>query len=575
MTQLTPIPADVAAPSKPGIRAATQLLRAFAARGVGAAFVIPGGAVGPIFDALADVPEIDLVSTRHEATAVFAAIGHARATGKPALVLVTSGPGATNTLTGVACAEAEDVPVILIGGDVATRFAGRGAFQDGSHLGLDVVGLMRNITRFSTSVFSPSMAAGAAARAWSAATTGRPGPVFLAVPYDVGLTTSSESEIAHSPSHVQEPDPAACRAAKDLLVSAKRPLLVLGSGARGAVRASVALAEQLSAPVVVTSHAKGVFPERHPLYLGLLGNAEHPSARDYVVSRPDVVCVVGSRLGDFATNGWRLPIAGKTATIQIDRDPLRIGCNAPVTLGIVADSALALDAIHQAPSQSRPAPIRECVGFRTLPWERSSSPGLLKPQRVVEAIGEAFSDAVFCSDIGEHMGFAQHYLLVEGPDRFHCMAGLGSMGSGLGAAIGVQHARPCERVVAFVGDGGFHMHAGELLTCVERDIGVIFVVFNDGCWNMVEHGFRAIFRRAPCRLPRQIADIAAIARSYGADACRLDDEAALEPSRLRALARPGVPLVLDVRIDPRESLSRANRSQALRASRPGDPRGAE
>ncbi len=567
MTQLTPLPSQVQPATRSGIRVAIQLLRALAARGVRTAFGIPGGAVGPIFDALAEVPQIELVATRQESTAVFAAIGHARATGTPAVVLVTSGPGVTNTLTGVACALAEEVPLIVIGGDVATAWAGRGAFQDSSHLGLDVVSLMRQVTRWSSSVFSPSIAAGAVARAWSAATGARPGPVFLSVPYDVAQGTTTQARLAlPQDAGPLVPDEAACHSAAELLASATRPLLVLGSGARGALAESVALAEQLASPVVVTSHAKGVFPETHPLYLGLVGNAGHPSATEYVASRPDVVCIVGSRLGDFATNAWALAIGGRDATIQIDRDPLLIGRNAPVTLGIVGDAGLALEAMRVACADVRP-PVRACLPLRKLPWSTTAPAGLVKPQAVIESIGRAFEDAVFCSDIGEHMGFAQHYLTVDGPDRFHCMTGLGSMGSGFGAAIGIQHARPAERVVAFVGDGGFHMHVSELLTCVERRIGLVLVVFNDGCWSMVEHGFRAVFRRKPSQLPQAVADIASIARSYGADARRIDGLEQLEPERLRALPRRGVPLVLDVRIDPSESLSRGTRSRALGALR--------
>jgi acetolactate synthase-1/2/3 large subunit len=565
MTLATPLPPEITARTKSGTRAATQVLRALAAHGVRAAFGIPGGAAGPIFDALSDVPEIELVSTRHETTAVFAAIGHARATGIPALVIVTAGPGVTNTLTGVASAHLEEVPLIVLGGEVATSWAGRGAFQDGSQAGLDVVTLMRNVTRWSASVYAPSMAAGAAARAWSIATGSRPGPVFLSIPYDVGQASSLGGTIVSSLDPVPVPPAAACKAAAEFLGAARRPLLVLGSGARHAVRAGVELAERLSSPVVATPHAKGVFPERHPLYLGLIGNVGHPSARDYIASGPDVVCVVGSRLGDFATNAWRTPIAGRSATIQIDRDPFLIGRNAPVTLGIVGDASATLLAIaaHLPEERCSGSSIRERVALRTKPWNENAPAGLVKPQRAVIGLGEAFPDAIFCSDIGEHMGFAQHYLSVDGPDRFHCMSGLGSMGSGFGAAIGIKHANPGTTVVVFVGDGGFNMHVGEMLTCVEHRIGVVFVVFNDGRWSMVEHGFRAVFRRAPGGLPKQVANLAAVARAYGADGHVIDSAAALAPERLRSLVRGPTPLVLDVRIDPSESLSDSTRSSAL------------
>lgn len=546
---------------RPGTRAATSILRALVARGVRAVFGIPGGSIGPIFDALVDVPELDLVTTRHEATAVFAALGHARMTGTPAVVLVTSGPGVTNTITGVATAHLEELPLIVIGGEVATTWSGRAAFQDGSQAGLDLVALMRNITRWSATINSPSMVQGAMERAWSYAMGPRPGPVFLSVPYDVAQTPFVDRPIISPlPQLPLAPNPTACRAAAELLDSARKPLLLLGTGARGATNEAVRLAERLAMPVAVTAHAKGAFPERHPLYLGLLGNSGHPSVRDYALDL-DVVCVVGSRLGDFATNGWQVPIRGRVGTIQIDRDPLLIGRNAPVTLGIVADARMALAEIALATAGTNEPERR--VAFRRKPWAVDTAPGLVKPQAAVTALGEAFPDAVFCSDIGEHMAFAQHYLTVERADRFHCMSGLGAMGSGIGAAIGVKHARPHETVVAFVGDGGFNMHVGDLLTCAEQRIGVIFAVFNDGRWNMVEHGFRAVFRRVPDTLPRQVADLAAVARGYGVDAIVIDSPQALLPDRLRSYVREGVPLVLDIRIDPAESLTADTRSLAL------------
>jgi len=560
MTQPTPLPSEVVALARPGTRAAVHLLRGFAARGVRVAFGIPGSSVGPLFDALADVPEIELVATRHETTAVFAAIGHARATGIPALVLVTSGPGVTNTLTGIASAHLEDVPLIVLGGDVATTWAARGAFQDSSPAGLDVVSLMRGVTRFTTAVLAPSMASGAAARAWASAMGPRPGPVFLSVPYDV-MQSAAVQPIAIADAltpPVQLPDDGACEAAAAIVSRAQRPLLVLGNGARGASAAAVELAEKTNMPVVVTPHAKGVFPETHPLYLGLIGNAGHPSAHDYVASGPDVVCVAGSRLGDFATNGWRLFVGGRIATIQIDRDPLLIGRNAPVTLGIVGDAKATLESI--ANHVGEVTSVRKSPRLRTQPWNANAPAGTVKPQHAVLALERAFEGATFCSDIGEHMGLAQHYLTIDSPQRFHCMVGLGSMGSGVGAAIGIKHATPSESVLVFVGDGGFNMHVSDLMTCVEQNIGVVFAVFNDGCWNMVEHGFRAVFRRRPGGMPSRVANLAEVARAYGADACVIDDADKLDMTYLRSLVRPRVPLVLDIRIDRTESLSAGTRS---------------
>jgi acetolactate synthase-1/2/3 large subunit len=533
-----------------------------AERGVRVAFGIPGGAVGPIFDALFEVPEIQFVATRHETTAVFAAAGYARATGTPALVLVTSGPGVTNTLTGVASALLEELPVIVIGGDIPAAWRGRAAFQDGSPGALDVVSLMRGVTRFSACVESPANVAGVVSRAWLAATECRPGPVFLSVPYDIAQATTERGAIAFAERAPDaEPNAISTRAAAELLSEAKRPLLVLGNGARAATAEAVDLAEAANAPVAVTSHAKGVFPERHPLYLGLAGNAGHPSVTDYVASEPDVVCIVGSRLGDFATSGWRLGLAGRRGTIHVDRDPMMLGRNTPMTLGIVGDARRTLAAIAAAVPQI--PRVRECVSRRTRAWSVEVPTGMVKPQHAVLSLESAFPSATFCSDIGEHMTFAQHYLTVDSPDRFHCFTGFGSMGSGFGGAIGIKHARRHAQVVVFCGDGGFHMHGGDLLTCVEQRLGIVFAVFNDGCWNMVDHGFRAVFRRKPSTFVSRVTNIAEIARGYGADAHVIDHPSLLEPSHLRTLAREGVPLVLDVRVDPSEALSPLSRAADL------------
>jgi acetolactate synthase-1/2/3 large subunit len=545
-------------------RAAAVILRTFAKRGVTTAFGIPGGAVSPVFDALASCPDIRYVPTRHEAMAVYAAMGHARMTGVPALVLTTAGPGVMNALTGVAAALAEEIPVIVLGGEVSTLAAGRSGFQEGTALGLDVVSVLRPVTRWSSSIMGAGSAAGAAERAFAMATTGRPGPVFMSLPFDVAQASALDSPVSHAGAISAITDEQACGLAAQALARARRPLLVFGNGARTAARELRQLAERLAAPVVVTAHAKGVFPERHPLYLGIVGHAGHPSAEDYLARRPDVVCIVGSRLGDLATNGWKLDLSGSEATIQIDRDPLFIGRNAPVTLGIVGDARSTASAISNALPLEGARPIRLRGGCRSHEWTETAG-GPLKPQRVLAALSAAFPDAIWCSDIGEHMGMAQHYLRVDRPDQFHCMSGLAAMGSGIGAAIGIQRARPDASVVAIVGDGGFMMHAGEILTCVEQGIGVVFAVFNDGRWNMVDHGFRSVYGRLPENLPSRVADIATVARGLGADAARIESRGDLDAGLLASLRRSQRPLVLDVRIDPSENLSARSRSVSLRS----------
>jgi acetolactate synthase-1/2/3 large subunit len=548
--------------------AAEQILRVLATRGVRAAFGVPGGLISSVYDALAAVPQIGLVSTRHENMAGFAAMGHAIATGAPAIVLTTSGPGITNAITAMAAAASEEIPMIVIAGEVGTSATTRAAFQDSSSNAMDAVAMMRTIARYSARVEDAAAAPGMAAHALRMATGSKPGPVFLSLPINVGNTRARAIPLSmHAAEAPLAPDPEACAIVARELLRARMPLLVLGNGARFATDAIRELAERTCTPVVTTAHAKGAFPETHPLHLGLIGFGGHPSATQYLAGKPDAVCVIGSRLGDFATDGWAAPIGGTRATFQIDRDPLLVGRNYPVTLGIVADARAAVQTILAALPLDVRRRIRE-QHARTYvrPESITSDASPLKPARVLAALQLAFPDALFTSDIGEHCAHAAHYLVVDDPSRFRAMLGIASMGTGIGVAMGARHARRDRPVVCICGDGGFAMHAGDLLTCVESGIDVVLAVMNDGRWNMVHHGFRAVYGKQPDALAERVADLAAVARGFGAIGERIERASDLAPERLRSLAGLGRPVVLDVRIDPDDALSIGTRSAAVRRS---------
>jgi acetolactate synthase I/II/III large subunit len=547
---------------------AKAMLSAFAERGVRAAFGIPGGLISPIFDALADVKEIDLVMTRHEGMAAFAAMGHAVATGMPALVLTTGGPGITNALTGIAAAFVEELPLIAIAGEVPTSASGRGALQDSSSSGIDSVAMLRTVTRWSARVDSASQALGAVEQALQIATGPRPGPVFLSIPLDVGNHRAQPTPV--SPALVEphpngRPDPIACAEIVACLLRARRPLLVVGNGARAASGELRELAERLRCPIVTTPHAKGIFPDSHPLHLGGIGIGGHPSVSAYLANPPDVVCIIGSRLGDYATNGWSIPLTGTEATYQIDREPRALGRNYPLTLGVVGDAALALRAmIAKLPTDSAP-PFRDSYGIRRVNESSlvdDSTP--LKPGRVLRALQEAFPEAFWTCDQGEHCAYALHYLQIDRADEFRTMVGLASMGSGIGLAIGARHADRSRQVIGVCGDGGFAMHAGDVLSCVAHGIDVMLVVMNDGRWNMVHHGFQSVFGRRPDGLPSDVADLAGVAESFGAIGVRISEPEHLRPEYLRSLASQGRPVILDVRFDSALALSAESRSASLR-----------
>jgi acetolactate synthase-1/2/3 large subunit len=544
------------------------MLRAFARRGITTAFGIPGGLISPAFDALGEVKELDLVMTRHEGMAAFAAMGHAVATGVPALVLTTGGPGITNALTGIAAAFVEELPLIAIAGEVPTSSSGRSALQDSSSNGIDSVAMLRTVTRWSARVESASQAVGLAEQAIHIATGPRPGPVFLSIPLDVGNHRQQSFPIAvpqdpaFSPA---KPDSIACGEVAARLTRARRPLLVVGNGARQAAPELRELAERLRCPVVTTPHAKGIFPDSHPLHLGGIGIGGHPSVHAYLASPPDVVLIIGSSLGDYATNGWSVPLAGTEATYQIDREPRVLGRNYPLTLGIVGDATLALQSmIGKLPTDSAP-PLREVVGIRRVDEESlTSDEPPLRPGRVLRALQEAFPEAFWTCDQGEHCAYALHYLQIDRPNEFRTMVGLASMGSGIGLAIGARHADRSRPVIGICGDGGFAMHAGDVLSCVAHGIDLILVVMNDGRWNMVHHGFQSVFGRRPDGLPQDVADLAGVAESFGAIGVRIETPDQLGASYLRSLAGQGRPVVLDVRFDSSLALSASSRSAALR-----------
>lgn len=548
--------------------AAHALLDTLLARGVDTLFGIPGGAIGAVYDACADRPAIRVITNRHESAAVFAAMAYARASGRPAAVLVTSGPGFTNAITGMAAAFCEELPVLVIAGEVPTRNAGRFALQDGSSGGLDVLSVARPITRFAARIERADGIEGLVHRALSAACGPTPGPSLVALPLDV-----SRAQRRAKPLRVElpvatpgEPSSAACAAAASLLSSARAPLVVLGSGARAAAASELAveLAERTGAMVTTTGHAKGAFPERHRSYLGILGFGGHAEVRAYL-PRVDVALVVGSRLGDIATSGWTPDLAPSRALIHVDRDPSVFGRNYDVAVPIVADAEAALRAIVRRLPADSARPVPAGVGLdlgRDPRREDASSP--IKPQWLLATLErELPSDTIFTVDIGEHAAFALHHLRVDRAERFHVFAGLGSMGSGLCGAIGIKVARPSAPVVAIVGDGSVAMHAGEILTCVDQGIPVVFVVLNDGGYGMVDAGNAHIYGRRCPGLPGTTADLAGVAASFGALSLTVRRAADLAPGRLSALLASRRPVVIDVRIDPSERLSIATRVASL------------
>ncbi|MGQ0507096.1 MAG: thiamine pyrophosphate-binding protein, partial [Myxococcaceae bacterium] len=502
------------------------------------------------YDALVDRPDLRVINTRQETGAVYMAIGHARASGKLPCVLVTSGPGITNAITGLAAAYADGVPLILIAGEVPRRNFGRGALQEGSQYQLDILSMVRSVTKFAAEVSNPRAAATVVQKAVSTALSGRQGPVFLSLPLDIANEFACGLSATARASTKFEIDLDAVANAAELLQNSERGLLYVGSGARHPE--SVQLIKQLSTtlgiPVMTTPKAKGVFPESHPLSLGVFGYGGHPSASAYLEETPDVMLCIGSGLGETSTNSWSTALQPTKAFLQIDIDAAQIGKNYAVDLGLVGPANIVL---REIANRITPRTRSTFASGKThvSPEEMTSDATPLKPARVLQMLQEyAPQGTLYTADVGEHAIFAIHYLNVDDPNGFIVNFGLGAMGSGIGAAIGAKVARPDDTVISICGDYGFQMHGMELATCVQDGIGVIFAVFNDARMRMVESGLHRIFGRSKAMHSTEV-DFAKFAEAVGAKGfvIRTPEDFAQLP---KGLGEDGVPVVLDCRVDP-------------------------
>jgi acetolactate synthase-1/2/3 large subunit len=569
----TPDAPAPAAPPQPRkehrYRAADQIVEILYKQGIRTVFGLPGGSISPIYDALLDRPEIRVVSCKHENMAVFAAAAYARATDSVGVVLVTSGPGVTNCLTGLASAFCDSMPVLILAGEVPRAQFGRGALQEGSPYSLDVRSMVQRITKSATELTNSQSAGTLLGKALLMARSGRRGPVFLSLPMDLVRGPVSPPRIAaHVSSQFTVEAPLLDEVA-DLLAGAERPLLMAGSGARWGDGPTqlLRLAERGGLPVITTPKAKGVFPESHKLALGVYGHGGHPSASSYLEGGIDVLFAVGTGLGDAATNSWNQHIKASRAFIQLDVDAAQIGRNYRADIGLVGPAEVLMrQLLERLPKNRRLSPVRHVERFSDASLSVGRPSEAIKPQRAIWELQEALpADTIFTVDIGEHMLFALHYLQLELPDCFYFAGGLGSMASGLGAAFGVKLAKPERPVVCICGDGTLSMSGTEILTAVQEQLPIIFAVFNDGRYGMVDNGFNAVFGRTR-GFGLQPLSVSGLAESLGARAIPVNhagDILSLDFAGIQAERRP---VVLDIAIDPNEAMPHSDRLNSLAAS---------
>jgi acetolactate synthase-1/2/3 large subunit len=562
--QLSVVPPLAPAVGSPRVRVADQIVRTLRELGVTTIFGVPGGAIAAVYDALIDEPRIRVVNSRHECSAVFAAAAHARATGTAGVVLVTSGPGITNTITGMASCFSDGLPVVLIGGEVPRQNFGRGALQEGSAYSLNLVAMLKHVTKWAAEIRTADGAVPSIRKAVSMANSGRKGPVFLSLPLDVQGEVAGVPRVALNVESRFEVDPSSLNSAVQELLVANRPLVLAGSGVRWdrGPQGLLRFAERFQLPVVTTPKAKGVFPETHPLSLGVFGHGGHPSANAYVDRGIDVLFAVGTSFGDAATNSWTDKLKAQRTSIHVDIDSSQIGRNYQVDLGLVGSASRILDALADLAPPARPA--RVLSGRHLYSDPAAATDGdRIKPQRALWELQQILpASTSYACDIGNHMLWALHYLTIDRPDAFFLSSGLAAMGSSLGAAVGCKLADPYRPVVVVCGDGTLSMSGMDIGDAVQNNLNIIYLVMNDGRYGMVENGNVAIYGRTP---PYPVhGSVVDFARGIGARAVTVT-----RPGEILALTadmtlgQPS-PLVIDVQIDPEERLPRMARFDSLK-----------
>lgn len=522
---------------------------------------IPGGGVVDYLDVLFQAGTPRFVLVRHEQVAVHMALGYAQLTGRPAVVLVSRSPGASNTVIGVQAAWAEGSPLVLISSHVNSRARGLGAFQE-----IDLESLFRPITKMSVEVRAPERVVETLQEAFRVATEGRPGPVHVSIPLDfpaveVPVTLSRPSHEIHGR---LVPGPAALEQATDLLARSTRPVIIAGGGVTksGAAAVALELADELGAAVTNTWEKKAV-REDHPLATGGIGRGGS-GASAAVLREADVILAVGTRFSEFATEDYAMRFRPEQRLVQVDIDAANIGRVYPVSVGIASDAKAALEALL-GELRSRSAGVRREAWRARIAeardtWRREidevdfdARP--IASARVARDLRRATRpDVVICSDSGNFNYFLARYFTATAPGTFLYPAATGPMGCGLPAAMGVKVAFPDRQVVAVAGDGGFAMTMQDLETCVREKIGVVAVVMNNFAYGNIKLRQQLRFdnRLIGCELTNP--DFAAFARLTGAAGETVRDPDELMPAFERAFASDG-PTVLDVHVDPSEMSS--------------------
>lgn len=543
------------------VTGAVALIRALIAEGTDTVFGYPGGQVLPVYDALYDYTDsLKHILVRHEQGAAHAAEGYARATGRAGVVIVTSGPGATNVITGLSDAMMDSTPLVVITGQVGTQYLGSDAFQE-----TDVIAITQPVTKWSLQVRRAKDINNAVARAFFIARSGRPGPVVLDISRDaqIGLVDEPYRPINYIRSYNPSPiaDPQKLQAAAEIINSARRPMILAGQGVAisGAERQLMEFAEKAQIPVATTLLGLSVVPSDHPLYKGMLGMHGNIGP-NMATNRADVIIGIGMRFDDRVT-GIASAYAPDAKIIHIDIDASEFDKVVPSAIALHSDAAKALDSLISLVDRVEErhewlALFDDCMKreentvIKAELHRRRDTP--MTMGEVVRAVSDATDDnAIAVTDVGQNQMMSARYFRFRQSRSFISSGGLGTMGFGLPAAIGAKIGRPDRTVVAFMGDGGFQMTMQELGTIMQYGVNVKMVVMDNNYLGNVRQWQNLFYHQRFSQTPLLNPDFIAIARAYGIESMDIHDRSELKEGIERMLAHDGA-FVLNVAIDPED-----------------------
>jgi acetolactate synthase I/II/III large subunit len=533
--------------------------------GVEILFGIPGGVLLPTFDKLYS-SKIRVILPRHEQGACHMADGYARSTGKVGVCIATSGPGATNLVTGLATAYMDSVPIVAFTGQVATNLIGNDAFQEA-----DATGITRPVTKHNYLVKKVEELADTIREAFLIAGTGRPGPVLVDIPVDIQRESAEfiwkEKVSIRSYQPVLKGHPGQIKKLADAINNSKKPILYIGGGATisGAREELAELAQKAEIPAVTTLMALGTFPVDSELWLGMLG-MHGTYCANMSIQNADLVISAGARFDDRCTGNLASFARQAKIIAHIDVDPTSISKNVRTHIPVVGDVRTVLTELNKEVKKAKHADwLKQIDHWRKDKPLTYKENGKLKPQYIIEKISElTHGKAIVTTEVGQNQMWAAQYYRPALPRHFITSGGLGTMGYGFPAAIGVKMAYPSKTVIDIAGDGSFQMNIQELATAVINKVGVVVAILNNSHlgmvrqWQQMFYGKRyssvQLFTQAGGTQKSPVPDFVKLAQAYGAIGCRITKKEQVVPALKEAFATKDKPVIIDFIIDPEENV---------------------